>query len=274
MNQSHELIIPNTDIPFKMFLFEGKNGNYTRASHWHRSIEVFAVLDGSLCITINDKKHPLTKGDFAIINSNEIHSIEAPHPNYTVVIQIPLKAFEKYYTEEYFIRFTHLPMKEDKEIIELIREMFKAYDEKKIGYELKVQSQFYMLLHIMVKSYRENTAEPTMVSQHKKLNRLATITTYIKDNYNTDLSLESLAEIFAYSPTYLSRMFQKDANMNFKSYLQSVRLEYAYRELMNTDHSISQIAMNNGFPSSKAFSKLFVKKYNALPSAYRKSKKS
>ena len=273
MSQTHELIIPNTDIPFKMFIFEGKNGNYKRASHWHRSIEVFAVLDGSLHVTINHKKHPLSKGDFIIINSNEIHSIDAPHPNYTVVIQIPLKTFEKYYTEEYFIRFTHLPLKEDKEIIELIHEMFKSYDDKEIGYELKVQSQFYMLLHILVKSYRENTVEPSMVNQHKKLSRLATITTYIKDNYNTNLTLESLAEIFAYSPTYLSRMFQKDANMNFKSYLQNIRLEYAYRELMNTENSISQIAMNNGFPSSKAFSNLFFKRYGALPSTYRKSKK-
>ena len=48
MQYSHELIMPNKDLPFKMFLFEGKDGNYFRDKHWHRSIEIFAVLDGGL----------------------------------------------------------------------------------------------------------------------------------------------------------------------------------------------------------------------------------
>ena len=27
----HELVLPNEDLPFKLFLFEGKEGNYRRA---------------------------------------------------------------------------------------------------------------------------------------------------------------------------------------------------------------------------------------------------
>ena len=44
----HELIMPNKDLPFKMFLFEGRDGNYIREKHWHRSIEIFAVFQGTL----------------------------------------------------------------------------------------------------------------------------------------------------------------------------------------------------------------------------------
>ncbi len=29
MDFSHELIMPNDDIPFKMFVFEGRNGSYS-----------------------------------------------------------------------------------------------------------------------------------------------------------------------------------------------------------------------------------------------------
>ena len=68
----------------------------------------------------------------------------------------------------------------------------------------------------------------------------------IKENYTEDLSLETLAEIFGYSPAYLSRMFQKYAGINYKSYLQGIRLEYAYRELLETNHTISDTALNNG----------------------------
>ena len=48
MGYSHEIILPNEDLSFKMFLFEGKNGNYVRGKHWHRSIEIFAIFEGSL----------------------------------------------------------------------------------------------------------------------------------------------------------------------------------------------------------------------------------
>ena len=44
----HELVVPNEDLPFKLFVFEGKEGNYVRDRHWHRSIEIFAVFEGSL----------------------------------------------------------------------------------------------------------------------------------------------------------------------------------------------------------------------------------
>ena len=60
----HELIIPNEDLPFKMFEFEGKNGNYRRAKHWHRSVEIFLVLEGRLEFYIDNRAYPLEAPDF------------------------------------------------------------------------------------------------------------------------------------------------------------------------------------------------------------------
>ena len=37
-----------------------------------------------------------------------------------------------------------------------------------------------------------------------------------------------------------------------------------------TSHSLSEVALNNGFPNGRAFSKAFVKRYGCLPSEYRK----
>ena len=77
----HELIMPNKDLPFKMFLFEGRDGNYIREKHWHRSIEIFAVFQGTLEFYLNDQEYLLECGDFIIVNSNEVHSIHAPKEN-------------------------------------------------------------------------------------------------------------------------------------------------------------------------------------------------
>lgn len=266
----HELVIPNEDLPFKMFMFEGKDGNYVRDKHWHRSIEIFAVFEGELSFILDEEKIPLKAGEFIIVNSNEVHSIFSPKPNITIVLQIPLATFEKYYTDERFILFSHQASEQDERMMKLIEEMYRTYAKRDCGYDLKVQSQFYMLVYLMVTKYREIEVDGDTIRNHKKMNRLSTITSYIRDNYQKDLSLEGIAEIFGYSPTYLSKMFQKYAKINYKTYLQSVRVEYAYKDLVSTDKNISEIAANHGFPNQKAFSKEFQKKYGMLPSEYRK----
>ena len=273
MEYSHEIIMPNDDIPFKMFVFEGRNGNYMREKHWHRSIEIFALFEGELEFYVNELRYSLKPGEFMLVNSNEIHSIHSPKKNMTIVLQIPLSTFEKYYTEERFIYFSHSSRLQDEEVMKLIGDMYGTYAKKKCGYELKVQSQFYMLIYLMVTKYRETDVDGEMVKHNRKLNKLSTITAYMKDNYARDLSLDSLSQTFGYSPTYLSRMFQKYARMNYKTYPDNLRLEHAYKDLVNTEQAIGEIAIQNGFPNSKAFSKVFQKKYGMLPSEFRKEYK-
>lgn len=270
MEYSHEIIMPNEDIPFRLFVFEGKDGNYIREKHWHRSIEIFALFEGELRFFINEREYPLKPGEFMLVNSNEIHSVLSPKRNKTIVLQIPLSMFEKYYTDERFIYFSHSARLQDEEVMKLIGEMNQIYMKKECGYELSVQGQFYMLMYLLVTKYRKTEVNPELVRHNKKLNRLSVITAYMKDNYTKELSLESLAKTFGYSPTYLSRMFQKYARTNYKVYLDNIRLEHASKDLNNTQMSIGEIAIQNGFPNSKAFSKVFKQRYQLLPSEFRK----
>lgn len=270
MEYTHELIMPNDDIPFKLFLFEGSEGNYARARHWHRSVEIFALFEGELEFFVNETGYRLKPGEFMLVNSNEIHSIHAPQKNETVVLQIPLSAFEKYYTDEHFIYFTHSSKVCDEEVMHLIRDIYDTYQKRLFGYELKVQGQFFMLLYLLVTKYRETRISADQIQKYNKLNKLSNITAYIRNHYTKDLSLENLAKTFGYSPTYLSKMFQKYAQMNYKSFVDDVRVEHAYRDLRNTKMPIGEIALANGFPNSKAFAKVFREKYGMMPSEYRK----
>lgn len=251
-----------------MFLFEGEKGNYFRDKHWHRSIEIFMVFEGHLKFYLNDLEQKLNPGEFVLVNSNEIHAIDSPEPNKTVVIQIPLKTFSDYFTGEQYIRFTHESKKQDVQVVDLIREMFAAYGKKETGYDMRVKSGYYMLLYLLVSVYRELDVKDELLKQNRKLNKLTPITNYMKEHYREELSLEALAEVFGYAPAYISRMFQKYAGINYKDYLQGVRVEYAFAELNRAEHTVSEVAFHHGFPSSRAFSKAFQKKYGMLPSAY------
>jgi hypothetical protein len=90
-------------------------------------------MEGHLEFFMNKEEYPLKAGEQLIINSNEIHSIHAAERNKTVVLQIPLKQFENYFTGEGFIWFTHNPVDRDERLMELIRQMYEVYIKKERG---------------------------------------------------------------------------------------------------------------------------------------------
>lgn len=274
MELQHEMIIPNEGMPFKLFLFEGGGGNYVREKHWHTSVEIFAVLEGELFFYLNEREHLLKAGERIIINSNVVHSIYAPKENKTVVLQIPLKQFEDYFTAQRFIRFSQIPNCDkigdsstpEGKLQELVRTLYETYAAQETGYDLRSRALYYEILYLLVRDYRQTEVEERQLRYNKRLDALSKITSYMRDHYTEDLKLAEVAGIFGYSAEYLSRMFKKYAKINFKTYLQDIRMAYAYRELMNTNRSISQIAMENGFCDSRSFAKEFRKRYGILPS--------
>lgn len=272
MEFRHELVLPNGDLPFRMFVFEGKNGNYKVSKHWHQSIEIFLVLEGKIDFYLNSIPYSLDKGQLILVNSNEIHSIDSPNPNFTIVLQIPMKNLENYIQDDY-IHFRSTLNEKDSGLIKLIETMYYEYEKKEYGYSLKVLSDFYELLYTLVKKYKINEVDEKWLRNNKHLDRLSSITQYIKDNFNEELTLESVADTFGFAPTYLSRMFQKYASINYKTYLLNIRVDAGYKQLMNTNDSISEIAIHCGFSDSRSFAKAFQKRYGMLPSDYRKKLK-
>lgn len=270
MEFRHELVIPNEDIPFRMFIFEGKDGNYKVSKHWHQSLELFLVEEGEIGFYINSAYQLLRATDFILVNSNEIHSIESPRPNRTIVLQIPLECFGEVQEEEY-LGFERQESEQNQKLIQLIRQMFSIYEAREYGYQLKVKAQFYELLYLLLTEFSVRQADQDRVRQKKQLKRLSEVTQYMKAHYTEPLRLEELAEQFGFTPTYLSRMFRKYADINYRSYLLDLRVKYAVRELLNTEDAIVDIAIRNGFPDSRAFAKAFRRRYGCLPGEYRKS---
>ena len=272
MDLKRELVIPNDDLPFKMFVFEGKNGNYRVTKHWHDTVEIFVVFEGEIDFYINASYFGLSKGRFIIVNSNEVHSIDVPKENFTIVVQIPPEEFERFKEGEYML-FAHTSegyKEQDAQFVRLVRQMYTAYAEKRYGCELEVLSDYYRLLHFLVTKYQAKDVDGEQVKKNRQMKKLYRITSYIQEHYREDVTLETVAGLFGFSPTYLSRIFKKYANVNYKTYVLNVRVEYAYKELVNTGQSINKIAESCGFPDGRSFTKAFAARFGITPDKYRK----
>ncbi len=269
MDFRHELVLPNEDLPFRLFVFEGQNGNYKVTKHWHRSIEIFLVLDGWIDFYINAQSRRLGPGQFVLVNSNEVHSVDCPKPNFTLVLQIPRGLFESYLPDADHLLFCR-SCRSDERLVQLIQQMQETYTHRTDGYLFRILRDFYELMYLLVTDYRILEVDEERKQQHKNLDRLSKITSYMQVNYREKLSLEGVAHIFGYSPAYLSKMFQKYAGINYKAYLLELRTEAGYRLLMNTELPSGQIALECGFPDSRSFAASFRRRYGLTPAEYRK----
>lgn len=95
------------------------------------------------------------------------------------------------------------------------------------------------------------------------------IRNYIDENFDKDLTRDSVAKEFLISSTYLSHLFQKEADLRFNEYLNFIRLEKAKFMLKKHDVKVKDVSRKCGFNDSNYFCRLFKEKTDRSPSEYR-----
>jgi len=98
---------------------------------------------------------------------------------------------------------------------------------------------------------------------------LGNLRQYIHSNLNGDTSLNKLAEIAHFSPTYLSRLFKQLTNVSLTEYIGQLKYEKAVKLLIDTDMKIVEIAAELGFETQSYFSRFFKKYAKVSPQEYR-----
>jgi AraC-like DNA-binding protein len=88
------------------------------------------------------------------------------------------------------------------------------------------------------------------------------------------ITLQKLSERLGLTPHQLSEILNKKMNQNFKSFLNSYRIEAAKGMLSNSDAAIIAIAYECGFNSKTSFNALFAKMTGMTPSDFRNSRKN
>lgn len=260
------------ELPFRMFYFGKSEQKSKNAKRWHKEyIEVFYVRQGGLTFFIHEKRCFLQNKEVMVINRNEVYSTIVQPESEVLVIQIPTIFLKNYIKKEEDFFFRNQCREAEESIGELFDKIADIFERKEFAYELEAQAKFYQLLHQLLLKYGMVEKRSEEMGYSSGQGRLGEILNYMQENYTQEITLESLAEEFGFSSVYLSKMFKKYGDMNFKQYLQKIRLEHAYHDLLNSDQSIGEIALQNGFPSAKSLTTAFKQYYYCLPSDYRKN---
>lgn len=97
------------------------------------------------------------------------------------------------------------------------------------------------------------------------------ILSYIAEHYsNPELSLEMMQKDLGMAEGKISNAIKEAVDMNFKRYLNTIRLEEAKRLLKTTDRQVMDIAYKVGYGNVTHFNRVFREVEDCSPNEYRK----
>lgn len=244
-------------------------GSYIYAPlHWHRSLEITVTLSGCIRFNTGSNDFDFGSSDWIFVNSCELHSCRyiTPDDHFTgISLIISLPFIEKWLGKNLFFYNPENPQVTSR-LKEIALELFRTEnDSKNFGFLL--MSRLYEILNLIsLYCIRQDAPKQTCVDNNSTV--ITEFTDYIEQHYQENLSLESIADKFTYSPSYFSRLFKNTLGVNFHSYLNFVRVSHAAEELSNGYDNLTSCALNNGFPNVKSFIHTFKKLYGCTPGAF------
>jgi AraC-like DNA-binding protein len=146
----------------------------------------------------------------------------------------------------------------------LIEAAFAELTERVEGYRAMVTSLVREFVVLLIRNYRVEK-KPSSGFAVQALN----LVNYVKDHYHAPLCMADLTGLSGMSESHVLRLFKQYLGCSPFQYISRLRLSEASEALIQTDKSITQIALDLGFNDSNYFTRSFRKQTGISPREYR-----
>ena len=271
----HERIFTTQDMEIA-FIDREDPGSYT-AWHWHDSIEIIYILDGSTEVFTGQEAYKVQAGECLVINAGTVHSTRNLEGNRCILLQIPLDVLARYIPDAGKVYFD-VPLRSedertDRRLTQMKKVILKMRDtarQKSDGYTLRFGSLLYELLYEMYHYFRSDwTKLVAPQDMRKEGTRLAEVIDYTDAHYTEAISIAEIASVIHLQPEYFCRYFKQCMGLTYLEYLNELRLSFVYKDLRDTTLPLYQILERHGFKNYKLFRKLFFKRFQCTPGEMR-----
>ena len=117
--------------------------------------------------------------------------------------------------------------------------------------------------------YTANHKE-TIHSSHR-IGQIKSVLEYIEQQYQSEITLNALAEVAGMNPKYFCRIFKEVTQQTPMDYVIFFRIEQAAKLLSTTDLSVIETGMECGFNDCSYFIRTFKRLKHMTPNQYRKN---
>ncbi|PKG22633.1 AraC family transcriptional regulator [Niallia nealsonii] len=274
----------NYNLPdFPLYVRKGDLHQFDRfaaACHWHPDLEFIFVLDGAIEYFVNGETVLIEMGNGIFVNSKRLHygfSTDKVDCSYIVVAIHPSLLGEsthvgKMYldekfgqdTEDYILLTSQIPW--ENEVLLSLKQIYNDMNSNTCN-PLRLLSQVTSLCacigdHIQKVSGHLNDDQSWMAVRK--------MTGFIHHHYDLKVTLDDIAVAGSICRSRCCELFSKYIGQTPNTYLVRYRIQKSCEMLLETNRSISEIAMVCGFQSASYFSYVFRKETGLTPQDYRK----
>lgn len=255
-------------------------------THWHEEIEFTLVTSGSLRYSIGSHLVEAKEGDLLLIAPDTLHSAhqldseEAETRSIVCHLNLAGLGMDDSCTQRFIV-----PIQEGKLALppvvhpsdplydEMLRSFQALWDcnAPALSYrELRFKSEILNFIRLIWQMSEHTDVPPMIRNRHPHEDKLKRALAYMQAHYAETITIAKLAEICGFSEVHFMNVFKAVIGSTCIEYLIEYRLALAAIDLRETNHSIMQVALDNGFQNISYFNRTFKKKYHYTPSAYRK----
>ncbi|WP_411682681.1 PocR ligand-binding domain-containing protein [Clostridium thailandense] len=135
--------------------------------------------------------------------------------------------------------------------------------------EIKGCNNYSTLQEVFIEFSKENIKILKSILLNGKYDIIQKVNLYIENNFNQDINLSFLADMFFITPNYLSTIFNDKNGMSLKDYINKLRIDNAKKYLIETNMKISDISKMVGYNQLSYFGSIFKKLEGCTPNEYR-----
>lgn len=278
-DDQHFDVVPSSSILAVINQFFGTR-NFI---HLHDCFEINFVFQGECELTFLDEKRILKKGDFCILSPYTNHNVTLlSKDSYIFPIYIKEQAFSKTFfsllsNDDLLSDFFKKILSDTSEPNYLLFQTNASYEVRDIMKHLFLENFRYdkyvehcniSWLNLLFTNILRDYQTYSQFSSYQARPDYAPILRYIQSHYDT-ITLPKLADIFHYSPPYLSKIIKTSTGKNFKQIVTGLKIRKALYYLEETDLSIEDISDKVGYSSADHFYHVFRKLHGKSPQQYR-----
>ena len=276
----NELVQRGTaDFPFDLYLIDENHPKYFMSAHWHQEPEIIRVLKGSFKVKLNNREYIAKKGDVIFINPETVHQGSPENCEYECIVfhidslYTALSGcnffIESIFNHDYIVNEFNL--NNGSEFHKVADEIFETMKEKSPGYKFRVLSAFYKFFAEITDKGLYTFSGGGGISDDKSILKLKKILSYMRENYDKQITLFDMAKTVNMSYKYFGTFMKNMTGKTPVEYLNEYRIERAQRKLLNSDLNITDIAYACGFNDLSYFIKTFKKITGTTPNMFRKN---
>jgi AraC-like DNA-binding protein len=248
--------------------------------HYHPEYELTLITSGSGKRIIGDSHEHFSEGDLVLCGSGLPHTWSSESLKNETVSAVVIQFSETFIND--FVRY-----QECGDIRQLLersgRGLFFGDDiAASVGKSVaklpgqKGVARITSLLKILEKLSGSDattlSSEFYTASRSKETeNRINKVCQFIQDHAADYITVAQASEMVHLSKSAFCKFFKRTMRTNFSDYVNDIRIANACYLLSETDKPVREIAMETGFESLTYFNRIFMKKKNRTPSAFRKN---